>query len=268
MKPYSDGELYKTAIEIFASECCSPAVFDIAHNLPLSNDTKQIPELHFEEDSDILIAGAGVFGCAFGYAMAQLGHKVTIIEKDIHNNTSKLLGEYLQPGGILALEKLGMKGSFTSNLSSQIVSKELWKRRDMSSTTTTRTAKQLNRLTIIPGNVTRIVKTAGIVVGFEYENGGKQKARLNVIADGGLSKLRSQIHQKTRETRFSYFIGCVLEDCPQTREDYADIILTDSSPILVYRISKSQSRLFVDVVKVPTNIPAFIYEEIIPRLPG
>ncbi|XP_029655163.1 squalene monooxygenase-like [Octopus sinensis] len=276
MKPYPDGELYKTAIEIFALECCSPAVFDIAHKLPLSNDTatrrvsdisdnlinelsqyanffvifrickdfqyysfaldcskdildieqlvvfvrgitglmnkwrcdnnwtpvlwhyciihkenlisknikmenvsevvikivnwiranafnhrkfktfltetdsdyddvllfsvKQIPELHFEEDSDILIAGAGVFGCAFGYAMAQLGHKVTIIEKDIHNNTAKLLGEYLQPGGILALEKLGMKGSFTSNLSSQIVSKELWKRRDMSSTTTTRTA--------------------------------------------------------------------------------------------------------------------------------
>ncbi|XP_029657494.1 general transcription factor II-I repeat domain-containing protein 2-like [Octopus sinensis] len=39
MKPYSDGEIIKTAISIFCDECCPSNIQNIAKRLPLSNDT-------------------------------------------------------------------------------------------------------------------------------------------------------------------------------------------------------------------------------------
>ena len=39
MKPYSDGEIMKQAIAIFAQECCSASIQPKAKKLQLSNDT-------------------------------------------------------------------------------------------------------------------------------------------------------------------------------------------------------------------------------------
>ena len=39
MKPYSDGEIMKQAIVIFAEECCSASIQLKAKKLQLSNDT-------------------------------------------------------------------------------------------------------------------------------------------------------------------------------------------------------------------------------------
>lgn len=56
---------------------------------------------------DAIIIGAGVIGPCVGTQLARQGRKVLIIERD-WNEPNRIVGELMQPGGLRALEKLGM----------------------------------------------------------------------------------------------------------------------------------------------------------------
>jgi squalene monooxygenase len=60
-----------------------------------------------EESYDVLIVGAGVLGCAAAVTFARQGRKVLLLERDLRE-PDRIVGELLQPGGVAALEKLGM----------------------------------------------------------------------------------------------------------------------------------------------------------------
>ncbi|TAQ85209.1 hypothetical protein B7494_g6453 [Chlorociboria aeruginascens] len=61
--------------------------------------------LHHE--ADVVVVGAGVFGCAMAFSMARQGRSVLLLEKSLAE-PNRIVGELLQPGGVSALQKLGL----------------------------------------------------------------------------------------------------------------------------------------------------------------
>jgi 2-polyprenyl-6-methoxyphenol hydroxylase-like FAD-dependent oxidoreductase len=72
-----------------------------------------------ETTYDLVIVGAGVMGCALAVAFGKQGRKVLVLERDL-SEPDRIVGELLQPGGVEALEKLGMRGLSASQKPAQI----------------------------------------------------------------------------------------------------------------------------------------------------
>lgn len=62
-----------------------------------------------ENSYDVVIVGAGVLGCALAAAFGKQGRQVLLLERDL-SEPDRIVGELLQPGGVEALVKLGMRG--------------------------------------------------------------------------------------------------------------------------------------------------------------
>jgi squalene monooxygenase len=60
-------------------------------------------------DADVVIIGAGIMGCALAVALGRQGRSVLLLEKSL-KEPDRIVGELLQPGGVSALEKLGLRG--------------------------------------------------------------------------------------------------------------------------------------------------------------
>lgn len=58
-------------------------------------------------EADVVIVGAGVFGCAMAFALARQGRSVLLLERWMHE-PDRIVGELMQPGGVAALRKLGL----------------------------------------------------------------------------------------------------------------------------------------------------------------
>ncbi len=69
---------------------------------------EQRRQLHHE--ADVVIVGAGIAGCAAAVAFGNQGRSVILLEKSL-KEPDRIVGELLQPGGVKALEKLGMRGT-------------------------------------------------------------------------------------------------------------------------------------------------------------
>lgn len=57
---------------------------------------------------DIIIVGCGVLGSALSYSLANSGRRILVIERDLAPPNARIVGELLQPGGCIALDKLGL----------------------------------------------------------------------------------------------------------------------------------------------------------------
>lgn len=68
-------------------------------------DARVRRERHHE--ADVVVVGAGVFGCAMAYALANHGRSVLLLERWL-KEPDRIVGELLQPGGVAALRKLGL----------------------------------------------------------------------------------------------------------------------------------------------------------------
>ena len=56
---------------------------------------------------DICIVGAGVAGGVIAARLADLGHKVAVIERD-YSEQDRIVGELLQPGGVQKLKEMNL----------------------------------------------------------------------------------------------------------------------------------------------------------------
>lgn len=74
-------------------------------NSNISEDVKQ-------DQPEVIVIGAGVVGCAIAYALGNEGRKVVVFEKDMRK-PDRIVGELMQPGGVLQLQRLGLQGSFS-----------------------------------------------------------------------------------------------------------------------------------------------------------
>ena len=64
-------------------------------------------------EADIVIVGAGIAGCALAIAFGNQSRSVILLERSL-KEPDRIVGELLQPGGVAALEKLGLEGMFQS----------------------------------------------------------------------------------------------------------------------------------------------------------
>ena len=62
---------------------------------------------HLHHEADVVVVGAGVFGCAIAFALASQGRSVILLERWM-KEPDRIVGELLQPGGVAALRKLGL----------------------------------------------------------------------------------------------------------------------------------------------------------------
>nr|XP_061789959.1 squalene monooxygenase-like [Nerophis lumbriciformis] len=262
-----------------------------------STHTSQVGStaLRTDVEPDVVIVGAGVLGSAMAAVLARDGRRVTVVERDL-KEPDRIVGELLQPGGYRALKELGLEGS-VEGLDAHLVNGYVI--HDMESSTEVeipypqaqesiqcgrafhhgrfimglrRAAQAEPNVTFIEGTVTSLEEEDGCVTGIKYKdkNSGDVKevhAALTVVADGCFSKFRKNlVSGKTHIS--SHFVGCLMKDCPQFKANHAELVLADPSPVLVYQISSSHTRVLVDIRgEMPRNLPQHLAEKVYPQLP-
>jgi len=74
---------------------------------------------------------------------------------------------------------------------------------------------------------------------------------------------------KSRPEVKSHFVGLLMENCPQIRANHAELVLAEPSPVLVYQISSSKTRVLVDMRNgLPRDMRAHLVDHIAPQMPG
>uniref|UniRef100_A0A8D3BJP4 Squalene monooxygenase n=1 Tax=Scophthalmus maximus TaxID=52904 RepID=A0A8D3BJP4_SCOMX len=244
---------------------------------------------------EVVIVGAGVLGSAMAAVLARDGRRVTVVERDLRE-PDRIVGELLQPGGYKALRELGLEGAVEGLDAHQVNGYVI---HDRASSTEVeipypqeeesiqcgrafhhgrfimglrRAALAEPNVTFVEGTVTNLQEEDGCVTGLQYkdkETGDLKEihAGLTVVADGCFSKFRKSLVAGKAHTS-SHFVGCLMKDCPQFKANHAELVLADPSPVLVYQISSSHTRVLVDVRgEMPRNLSEYMAEKICPQLP-
>ena len=81
-------------------------------HLPTTNlahfaDDRETRRIEHHE-AEVLIVGAGIIGSALAVALGKQGRSVILLEKNL-SEPHRIVGELLQPGGVAALEQLGLR---------------------------------------------------------------------------------------------------------------------------------------------------------------
>ncbi|XP_035254423.1 squalene monooxygenase [Anguilla anguilla] len=246
-------------------------------------------------EPDVIIVGAGVLGSAIAAVLARDGRRVTVIERDLRE-PDRIVGELLQPGGYRALKELGLANS-VEGLDAHIVKGYVI--HDLESCAEVeipypceedtiqcgrafhhgrfimglrRAALAEPNVTFIEGTVTSLEEEDGCVIGIQYrdkESGDTKEiwAPLTIVADGCFSKFRKTLVSGKVKTS-SHFVGCIMRDSPQFKPNHAELVLANPSPVLIYQISSTDTRVLVDIRgEMPRNLTEYMVEKIHPQLP-
>lgn len=238
-------------------------------------------------DADVVIVGAGILGSALAVALADQGRSVILLERSL-KEPDRIVGELLQPGGVEALEKLGLRHCleeidaipvkgyeviyygeevaipYPGNAHGSKASPEEISKPEGRSFHHGRFVSRLRSAALIHPNittfeteVTSIIKSTytSEVLGVEsLTNKTKPDfffGSLTVIADGYASKFRKSYLPHTPKTR-SKFWGLELIDADLPLPEHGHVILGDGAPVLLYQIGTHETRALVDI---PDNTP-------------
>lgn len=247
-------------------------------------------------EPDVIIVGAGVLGSAMAAVLARDGRRVTVIERDLRE-PDRIVGELLQPGGYRALRDLGLEGA-VEGLDAHIVNGYVIHDRESCTEVEIpypqeensiqcgrafhhgrfimglrRVAQAEPNVHMVEGMVSTLLEEEdGCVTGVQYkdkETGDIKEihAALTVVADGCFSKFRKSLSSGKAHTS-SHFVGCLMKDSPQYRANHAELVLANPSPVLVYQISSTDTRVLVDIRgEMPRNLTEYMAEKIHPQLP-
>ncbi|NXB47891.1 ERG1 monooxygenase, partial [Leucopsar rothschildi] len=252
--------------------------------------------LSLQCDPEIIIVGSGVLGSSLATVLSRDGRKVTVIERDL-KEPDRIVGELLQPGGFNALRDLGLEDT-VEGIDSQIVNgyiiHDLESKLEVEIPYPTsedgrvasgrsfhhgqfimglrRAAMAEPNAKFIEGTVLQLLEEDDCVVGVQYkdkETGDTKElhAPLTVVADGLFSKFRKNLISN-KVTVSSHFVGCILKDASQFKANYAELVLAKTSPVLIYKISSTETRVLVDIRgEMPKNLKEYMIETIHPQLP-
>lgn len=241
--------------------------------------------LHHE--ADVVIVGAGVLGSALAVALGNQGRSIILLEKSL-KQPDRIVGELLQPGGVRALEKLGLRHCLEEIDAVRVKGYEvIYYGEEVEipypddATRVKGSSKQpskpegrsfhhgrfISRLrsaaiahpnvTVVETEVTSIVKSSHTsqVLGVQcLTNKTKPDfffGSLTVIADGYASKFRKSFLPHTPITK-SKFWGLELTDVPLPLPEHGHVVLGDGAPVLLYQIGTHETRALVDI---PDNTP-------------
>ncbi|KAF9894078.1 Squalene epoxidase [Aspergillus nanangensis] len=231
-------------------------------------------------DADVVIVGAGILGCALAVTLGRQGRSVLLLEKSM-KEPDRIVGELLQPGGVQALEQLGLadclegidaipvEGYYVSYFNSPV--QVPYPKLTPSSPSPLgrsfhhgRFVMNLRNAALACPNVS-VVETKVIdlitcshtqqVLGVECVTNDLKDCyfgHLTVVADGYASKFRKTYHPRTPKVR-SKFWGLELIDTKLPMPHHGHVLLSDNAPILLYQIGTHETRILVDI---PENTPS------------
>src|ERR1700728_2811661 len=86
-----------------------PLILDSSSESSSESQTDPLEERRrLHHDADVVIVGAGILGSALAVAFADQGRSVILLERSL-KEPDRIVGELLQPGGVEALKKLGLR---------------------------------------------------------------------------------------------------------------------------------------------------------------
>ena len=96
-------------------------------------------------------------------------------------------------------------------------------------------------------------------------------APLTFVADGCFSNFRKEFVKKPVQIR-SNFVGLILKDARLPTPNHGHVVLGNNAPVLLYQISKRDTRILVDVPgKLPSvgtgQLHRYLRETVLPDLP-
>ena len=247
-----------------------------------SDPLEERRRLHHE--GDVVVIGAGILGCAIAVAFAQQGRSVILLERSL-KQPDRIVGELLQPGGVQALEKLGLRDTledidairvkgyqviyygegveipYPLNADSKDRSEKSIRAGDRPEGRSFHHGRFVQNLraaamrqpniSVVETTVMGLVKDGytGQVLGVESSTHGEKDfyfGRLTVVADGYASKFRKEYIPHQPVVR-SKFWGLELIDADLPMPLYGHVLLGHDSPVLLYQIGTHETRALVDV---------------------
>lgn len=262
------------------------------HNISAAPDA-------FDDETEVVIIGAGILGSAMAATLARDGRQVTAVERDL-SEPNRIVGELLQPGGYRALKKLGLEDA-ASGIDAHVVHGYMVHDNDSKNSVTLqyptdevsnkiqtgrsfhhgrfvmglREEARKSKVNMLEGTAISLLQDkGGHIVGALYKEkktGSLKaiKADLTIVADGCFSKFRKGLVHASVAVP-SHFAGLILHNCPQFKTGFAEIILPRGriGPILVYQISSTCTRILVDIQgKMPSDAKQYMKDTIAPQLP-
>ncbi|KAG0200304.1 Squalene epoxidase [Mortierella sp. GBA30] len=256
---------------------------------------------------DMIVIGAGVLGCAFAATFGKQGKNILLIERDL-TEPDRIVGELMQPGGYNALKELGLadclegidavptygygviRGSEEVHIPYNI-DPETGKPVQGRSFHYGRFIQKLRAAASGTANVTVVEATVNDIL---YDEDGVRATGVScstkgdaesssatslvynspmiVIADGCFSKFRKQFLNKDVSIS-SHFIGLILKDVVLPYPNHGHVILMSPSPVLMYQISKTETRMLIDIPgKLPSvstgALHSYLEKIVYPQLPA
>ena len=231
--------------------------------------------------ADVVVVGAGILGSAIAVTLARQSRSVLLIEKSL-KEPDRIVGELLQPGGLEALDKLGLRDCLEGidavvEKGYQVIyygkpvqipypenAVSPGKRAEGRSFHHGRFIRKLREaalrepnITMVESTVTDVVRNGhtGEVLGVQALTRGEKDyyfGDLTIVADGYASKFRKQFIQHTPVVR-SRFWGLELRDCDLPSPLHGHVVLGDGAPILLYQIGTRETRILIDI---PDGLPS------------
>lgn len=233
---------------------------------------------------DVIIVGAGIAGCAMAHALSTITSssrseplRICLIERSLAE-PDRIVGELLQPGGVMALKKLGM-GECLEGIdaipvhgycvveSGEKVQIPYPDRHEGRSFHHGRFVQALRAKTIkaqgvevVEGSASELIECqyTGRIIGVKATRKNVEEkevfwADLTIVADGCLSNFRNKVMGPAARKLDpkSHFVGAILEDVKLPINEHGTVALVKGfGPVLLYQISEHDTRMLVDV-KVP-----------------
>eukprot|EP00163_Fabomonas_tropica_P014702 TRINITY_DN2674_c0_g1_i1.p1 TRINITY_DN2674_c0_g1~~TRINITY_DN2674_c0_g1_i1.p1 ORF type:complete len:487 (-),score=114.76 TRINITY_DN2674_c0_g1_i1:126-1586(-) len=254
-----------------------------------------------DSNYDAVIVGAGIAGTTMAHALGHQGRKVLVVERDL-SEPDRIVGELLQPAGMNRLNELGM-GHTVDGIDAQTVTgyallepsesftlaypknpddglRSLATGRSFHHGRFIQNLRQACRdapnVTLIQGTVLELIKdpdNENKVLGVRYrtpEGTHDARGKLTIACDGCHSRFRKESTVNSKPFVASTFVGAIMKDVQLPYEGNGHVILTDPTPVLMYRIGSDEVRVLVDIPgKLPprAELPRFMEEKVCPQLP-
>jgi squalene monooxygenase len=238
---------------------------------------------------DVVIVGAGIAGCSFAHSLAtraQKPLKICLLERSLAE-PDRIVGEFLQPRGVEALKSMGMEECLegidavpahgycvvNEGKNVHIPYPEGYQGRSFHHgkfiVALREKAKVAPGVDALERTVTKMIECprTGKVLGVRAVNktGSSSSSSseegveeefyggLTVVADGCFSNFRAKVmgDGAAKTELGSHFVGLILENARLPYDEHGTVVLVNGhGPVLLYRISKTETRMLV-AVRVP-----------------
>ncbi|MEU3354594.1 FAD-dependent oxidoreductase [Streptomyces sp. NPDC037389] len=213
---------------------------------------------------DVAVIGAGPAGCAAALAHARAGHRVLLLESS-HRPPVRLAGEWIHPGGVAVLRRLGV--GMPAPLSLPALGFVLHPEDDSPPITlacprggraaTVRHRELVAALRAVAADHPAITLALGArvtsirrtTVVYTRDGGPERHIRVwRVIGgDGQSSMVRRAIHYAAPATTVSRTAGVLLRGLALPTEGYGHLFAGGPGPVLAYRLDDDTVRVTIDV---------------------